>query len=144
MTQDRESSETLHGSCVAIEGRAALLVGASGSGKSATALDLISRGGALVADDQVILTVNDGTIQAGCPAGFEGKIEARGIGILDVTHVKEAEIVLVVDLDQTELQRLPPRRKQEILGIELPVIYGRENQHLCAGISALLRGSRSG
>lgn len=136
------STETVHGSCVAIDGRAVLLVGASGSGKSATSLDLISRGGRLVADDQVILTRNSDTIMATCLPGFEGKIEARGIGILDVAHVKEAELVLLVDLDRTDLHRLPPSRKQEILGIDLDVIYGRENLHLCAGISALLRGTR--
>ncbi len=131
-----------HGSCVAINDRAVLLLGASGSGKSATALDLVSRGGLLVADDQVILTHDGAAILASCPSGFEGQIEARGIGILNVAHQAQAEVVLVVDLDQTELQRLPPARKQEIMGVDLDLIYGRDNLHLCAGIWALLHGSR--
>jgi len=70
--------------------------------------------------------------------------QLKGGRLCSLVLLARGNLVLVVDLDQTELQRLPPRRKQEILGIELPVIYGRENQHLCAGISALLRGSRSG
>src|SRR3546814_9666093 len=50
------SSETLHASCVAIGGRAVLIEGPSGSGKSDLALRLIDRGAKLVADDYTILT----------------------------------------------------------------------------------------
>ncbi len=143
MTIDEtKGRETLHGSCVSTGGAAVLLIGASGSGKSATALDLIALGATLVSDDQVVLTRRDNAVFASCPEGFHGKIEARGIGILNVDFSKEAEIKLVVDLDQTELHRLPPQRKYEILGIELDLIYGRDNLHLTAGVWALLRGSR--
>ena len=45
------SSETLHASCVAIDGRAVLIEGRSGEGKSDLALRLIDRGAALVSDD---------------------------------------------------------------------------------------------
>lgn len=136
------ASETVHGTCVAVDGKCVLLIGASGSGKSATALDLLSRGAVLIADDQVILTRTTDVVTATCPNGFEGKIEARGIGIVEVAHASGAPVVLVVDLDQTELQRLPPRRKHEILGLEIDLIYGRDNWLLGPGIVAVLRGAR--
>ncbi|MFN3389305.1 MAG: HPr kinase/phosphorylase, partial [Allosphingosinicella sp.] len=49
-------SETVHASCVAIGGRAVLIAGRSGSGKSDLALRLIDRGARLVSDDYTILT----------------------------------------------------------------------------------------
>ena len=143
MTSASGKSETCHGSCVAIHGKAALLLGASGSGKSATALDLLSRGAELIADDQVVLTRQGNQVLASCLPGFAGKIEARGIGILDIGASEPAAVELVVDLDQTELQRLPPFRKHEILGVQFDLIYGRDNWHLSAGIVARLFGLRA-
>ena len=49
---------TIHATCVAIEGRGVLIVGPSGSGKSDLALRLIDRGAALVADDYTDLNVD--------------------------------------------------------------------------------------
>ena len=54
------SSETVHASCVAIRGRAVLIEGRSGSGKSDLALRLIDHGAMLVSDDYTLLT-RDGT-----------------------------------------------------------------------------------
>lgn len=143
MTQSDDSHEVIvHGSCVAVEGKAALFVGSSGSGKSANCLDLISRGAELVADDQTVLSLEAGKIIARPLSGFQGKIEARGIGIVSVAFATQAEVILVVDLDQTELHRLPPKRTYELMGIELDLVYGRDNFHLGAGVLSLLRGTR--
>ena len=49
------SSETIHASTVALEGRAVLISGPSGSGKSDLALRLLDRGFTLVSDDQTIV-----------------------------------------------------------------------------------------
>ena len=143
MNEDAGRREIVHGSCVAMNGQAVLLLGRSGAGKSATALDLVSRGGCLVADDQVIITRLGEKLVATCPDGFSGRIEARGIGILTVSATAEAELVLAVDLDQTELQRLPPRRRHTVLGVELDLILGRDNWHLSAGVLAFLAGGRT-
>ena len=72
----------LHASCVAISGRGVLIIGPSGSGKSALALQLMAFGASLVADDQTELTVQGGTLIARCPPTMSGLIEARGLGIL--------------------------------------------------------------
>src|SRR3546814_13901309 len=71
------SSETLHASCVAIGGRAVLIEGPSGSGKSDLALRLIDRGAKLVADDYTILTREYGAPKASTPPPIAGRIGVR-------------------------------------------------------------------
>lgn len=130
----------VHATAVAVEGRAALFVGQSGSGKSATAFALTSLGAMLVSDDQTRLVRDGDKLMAQSLEGYEGLIEARGIGVLSVPHVSEAEVVVVVDLDQTELQRLPPDRQHEILRVNVHLVYGRENWSLVPAIMAILKG----
>jgi len=142
MTHDDLDEERLHGTCVSVDGRAALLLGASGTGKSSTALQMMRLGAELVADDQTIVVRKGDQLEVGCPNGFEGMIEARGIGILSVDHVPSATLVCVVDLDQTELHRLPPPRTHEILGIFVNLVLGRDNPLLDIGLIALLKGAR--
>lgn len=137
------NSTQIHGTCVAVDGRAAVFIGASGTGKSATALRMVASGARLVADDQVILTRKGDDIVATCPKGFAGLIEARGIGLLTVPHADTAIVDVIVDMEQTELHRLPPERKNEILGLMINIIYGRDNPVLEAGLMALLQTGRS-
>ena len=56
--------------------------GPTASGKSALALDLMSRGAGLIADDRVCVTRRGDAVIADCPPALEGRIEARGLGIL--------------------------------------------------------------
>jgi HPr kinase/phosphorylase len=85
----------LHGSCVARDGDAILLVGPSGSGKSDLVLRLLSRGFELIADDQV--DIADGI--ASPPPELAGLLEVRGLGIVRLQHRPQARLVLVVELD---------------------------------------------
>src|SRR6056297_2387874 len=94
-------TQSLHATAVALHGGAALMIGASGSGKSGLALEMMARGAALVADDQVILTRDDDAITLTCPPALRGMIEARGVGILHAEPCAEAQLALVVDMDQT-------------------------------------------
>ncbi len=110
----------VHGTAVAIQGRGVLITGPSGSGKSDLALRLIDRGGVLVADDQVELIARDGQLHASAPATIHGRIEVRGIGIVDVEAVP-APIVLIVDL-ATAPERMPDPRSRQLEGIGIPVI----------------------
>lgn len=110
-----------HATAVALEGRAALLRGAAGSGKSDLALRLIEAGGRLVADDQVELSARDGALFAAPPAPIAGLIEVRGVGLVRVPYLPEARLVLVVDLVAPEaIARLPEAESVRLEGIELP------------------------
>ena len=118
----RLSSENLHASCVAIDGRAILISGPSGSGKSDLSLRLLDRGFTLVSDDRTIVRMEGGTLVASAPDTIKGKLEVRGIGIVEVDQVQDVPLALVVEL-ATEIERLPDdSRERQILGIGVPLI----------------------
>jgi serine kinase of HPr protein (carbohydrate metabolism regulator) len=122
LSLQRLSSETLHASTVALDGRAVLLTGASGSGKSDLALRLLDRGFTLVSDDQTIVSRDGERLIASAPANIAGKLEVRGIGIVEVNHAGEMPIALLVELT-SEIQRMPDdSRTRPMLGIELPLV----------------------
>src|SRR5437588_6947724 len=99
----------MHGTAVAIDGRAVLLRGASGSGKSDLALRLIDAGARLIADDQSELRRQGEAIIVRAPAAIAGLIEVRGVGILRVDTIAEAPLALVAYLTAPKLiERLPP------------------------------------
>ena len=110
------SSETLHASTVAIDGRAVLIEGRSGSGKSDLALRLIDRGAALVSDDYTLVMRKDGVLRAKAPTTIAGKIEVRGIGIVDMPTVDDVPVALIVRLD-VEVLRMPERRLRRVAGV---------------------------
>jgi serine kinase of HPr protein (carbohydrate metabolism regulator) len=113
----------LHATAVAIDGRAVLLRGASGSGKSDLALRLIDAGACLVADDQSELCREGDRIIVRAPATIAGLIEVRGIGIIRLDALAEAPVALIVDLvPSEEIERLPARHTETILGLALPRI----------------------
>jgi HPr kinase/phosphorylase len=124
--------ELVHGTCVALGKRAALLRGPSGAGKSDLALRFLALPGEenlrplLVADDQVwIERAEKGELLASPPNTLAGKLEVRGLGILDVPFMAEARLVLVCDLVATgEVPRMPPEpwESTTIAGIELPLL----------------------
>lgn len=99
-------SEVVRGTTVAIGGRAVLLRGRSGSGKSDLALRLIDRGATLVSDDYTELRRERGRLLARAPATIAGRIEMRGIGIVERPPVADVPLCLVAELDQPP-ERLP-------------------------------------
>ena len=118
----RLSSDTLHASTIAIDGRAVMISGRSGSGKSDLALRLIDRGFTLVSDDQTIVRRNGNRLVATAPATIAGKLEIRGIGIVELPAASNVPVALIVELGD-ELTRLPEDgREREILGVPVPVI----------------------
>jgi len=114
--------EIVHGTAVAVGGRAALLVGASGAGKSALALSLIALGARLVADDRTVLVRRDDALVASAPKAIAGVIEARGVGILRAPRQPFARLAVVVDMERQAAARLPEIRTTFLLGVRVEVM----------------------
>ena len=118
----RLSAETVHASTVATGGRAVLITGPSGAGKSDLALRLLDRGFSLVSDDQTIVKHDGGRLIASAPPAISGKLEIRGIGIVEIEAVRDVPVALLVELT-SDIQRLPDdSRERPILGVPLPLI----------------------
>lgn len=125
--------ELVHGTCVALGRTAALLRGPSGAGKSDLALRFLflarRRPAALeppilVADDQVLLVRNGGRLLTKAPDAIRGKMEVRGVGIIEVKSLVEADLALVVDLVPAQaIERLPEGGETtQLLGVAVPRI----------------------
>ncbi len=119
---DAAVTETVHAGCVAIDGHGVLIEGPSRSGKSDLALRLIDRGAALVSDDYTELTAIDGRVTARAPVKIAGKIEVRGVGIVDLPYRAAADVALVVRLDGDEPRMPEAAVRRKLVGIALPAM----------------------
>ena len=118
----RLSAETIHASTVAVEGRAVVISGPSGAGKSDLALRLLDRGFSLVSDDQTTIRRDGDRLIASAPPNIAGKLEIRGVGIVEMYVLKDVPVALFVELT-SEIQRLPDdSRERPLLGVRLPLI----------------------
>ncbi len=127
-------SVELHGVCMDVLGLGVLITGDSGVGKSELALELISRGHGLVADDMVeISRIAATTLEARCPPILKDFLEVRGLGVLNIrtifgeTAVRPKMIVrLNVHLERpgaSESERLPLHElSEDVLGVILPKV----------------------
>jgi serine kinase of HPr protein (carbohydrate metabolism regulator) len=118
----RLSAETLHASTIASDGRAVLISGPSGAGKSDLALRMLDRGFTLVSDDQTIVKKDGDRLVASAPPTIAGKLEVRGVGIVEVDRLDNVPVALIVELT-SEIQRLPDdSRERRFLGVTVPLI----------------------
>jgi serine kinase of HPr protein (carbohydrate metabolism regulator) len=116
------SAETVHASAVAQDGRAVLISGPSGSGKSDLALRLLDRGFQLVSDDQTTVRREGDRLLASAPPTIAGKLEIRGVGIVEMEHAADLPVALWVELTH-EIQRLPDdSRERPLLGLKVPLV----------------------
>ncbi len=145
LNQELAEQEVLHGVFMVILEVGVLITGDSAVGKSELALELISRGHGLVADDVVELyRTSPETIQGRCPAMLKDFLEVRGLGVLNVRSIfgetairPRKNLKLIVHLerpqggDLSRCERLTAvRQTQTILGLQvprvvLPVAVGR-------------------
>ncbi|WP_425073911.1 HPr kinase/phosphorylase [Sagittula sp. S175] len=135
------AEEVVHATAVALDGRGLLICGASGSGKSSLALELMSRGAVLVSDDRTILRREGADVQLKAPDAIRGMIEARGLGLLNA-DTTEATLHAVLDLDSTETERLPPIRLRNVLGVDFPLLHKSACPYFPAGLVQYLRAGR--
>lgn len=139
---DAGDRTVLHASTVALNGRGLLILGPSGAGKSSLALRLLSLGARLVADDRTELARQGDSLVARCPPALRGLIEARGVGLLRSDPAPTADLALVVDLGQTETDRLPTDRRITILGVSLPLVLASPHAHFPDALMLYLRHGR--
>jgi len=127
--------KSIHGVLVEVFGIGVLIVGASGVGKSETALALVERGHRLVADDLVEISRVSGNILSGKGAGIVSHhMEIRGLGIINITHLfgvgairDKKQIQLVVELEewnaQKDYDRVGEREAaMDILEVKVPYV----------------------
>ena len=143
----------LHGCMVDYGGIGVLIMGESGSGKSETAIGLLEKGAALVADDSVQLKQISGELSASAKDFARGYLEMRGIGIINVANLyglsairPEKRLDLVVELksanDLNKVDRIGiSQKKMQILDVEIPLVEipvaaGRDTARLI-GVAAL-------
>ncbi len=155
------SRATVHGVAVSVYGAGVLIIGESNLGKSECALELVSRGAKLVADDVVDIESEDETLYAAAPERFAGLIEIRGLGIIDIrqifggeSFVKRHKIDLCIEFysreSETEIDRIGySNLEARFLDLPLPkhdiaVGYGRSPSLLIETAVKLyqLKGSR--
>jgi serine kinase of HPr protein (carbohydrate metabolism regulator) len=111
----------VHAGCVAIGGRGVLIAGPSGAGKSDLAIRLIDRGAELVSDDYTSLSSDGDRLIASPPETIVGKIELRGVGIVEKPFLAAVPLALAIELGEVA-ERLPEARLREWLGVAIPVI----------------------
>lgn len=104
----------IHASCVAAGSRGILLLGPSGQGKSDLALRLIDRGARLVADDRCDIWFERDRLWCRPPATLAGKLEVRGIGIVEQPWTAPVPLALAVRLTE-RYERMPPTEQVEMV-----------------------------
>jgi HPr kinase/phosphorylase len=127
--------QTVHGTLVEVFGIGVLIQGASGVGKSESALSLIERGHRLIADDAVEIRRVSGNILLGTGAQVVSHhMEIRGLGIINITHLfgvgairDRKQIQLVVSLETWDQSKNYDRIGAEentvdILGVHVPLV----------------------
>ena len=116
------SSETIHVSSVAIDGRAVLIGGRSGAGKSDLALRLIDRGAVLISDDYTFVRRVQAQALASAPERIAGKIELRGVGIVEMPTAKDVPVALYVDLSGEPVRLPEGTDRLAVAGITVPSV----------------------
>ena len=107
---------------VDVSGRAVLIEGQPGTGKSSLALALIDRGARLIGDDSVMLEARDRRLFASPHPETRGLIEVRNLGLLEMPVSEGAPVELILRLDRQAPRFIEQAEATDRLGIALPLI----------------------
>lgn len=110
---------THQATCVAIGGRAILIEGEPGCGKTSLALALIDRGAMLVGDDGVMLESREGRLWALPHPNTRGLIEIRNAGITAMP-CGEAPVALLITLDHAAPRHVEGPSSEQRAGVTIP------------------------
>ena len=114
-----------YGTSLVVRNKGILLRGKPGSGKSDLALRLMHQGAVLISDDQTDITLSDHKqlILSG-PKTLQGKLEVRGIGILNMPFCKKHTLDILIDLKNwQDIDRLPEKTFEDIKGTVCPLYH---------------------
>ncbi|MFO1372177.1 MAG: HPr(Ser) kinase/phosphatase [Candidatus Competibacteraceae bacterium] len=126
-----EASTVVHGELLEVFGMGILITGGSGIGKSELALELISRGHRLIADDTPSLTrVAPDVLEGTCPPTLSDLLEVRGLGILNIRRMfgdsaikRNKRVRLILHL--VKLEEVTPRAESRLQGLrDVRIILG--------------------
>ncbi|KGB57920.1 HPr kinase/phosphorylase [Sphingopyxis sp. LC363] len=121
-SRTRTEIVNIHASCVAAGNGGVLILGNSGQGKSDLALRLIDRGAKLVADDRCDIWFDRGRLWCRPPEALAGKLEVRGIGIVERPWTAPVPLALAVRLSD-RYDRMPAVGQVEtVAGHPLPAL----------------------
>lgn len=143
LVRNLADTTSVHGVFLDVLGMGVMVTGDSGVGKSELALELISRGHGLVADDVVeLVRTTPTTVEGRCPGMLRDFLEVRGLGLLNIRTIfgeiasrRKMKLTLIVNLQRAssgaESPRLPlDAQTQDVLGVPIrkviiPVAAGR-------------------
>ncbi len=123
----------LHSTCIEIKGKAVLIAGKPGMGKTSLALQLIDRGAILVADDQTFISLESGILTTSPPLLLKGMMEVRGVGICTFPYQEKSPLALYVEIcDDGISERLPEPMFTAYYGVQIPSLKLIKNDPLGA------------
>lgn len=128
----------LHGTSVAIDGKAVLLLGPSGAGKSGVCAQMIAMGAALVCDDLAVVRRRSDGLVVAAPDGAPSAMELRGFGIIFSPGAGPTSLRGAV-LFEEETARSPLAERFAILGLDIPLVRHPRSPDLAAKVMIWLR-----
>ncbi|MCB1739732.1 MAG: HPr(Ser) kinase/phosphatase [Gammaproteobacteria bacterium] len=133
----RARTTSTHGVFIEVTGVGVLLTGAAGVGKSELALELITRGHRLIADDAPQFTrISSDSVEGSCPPALADFMEVRGLGIINVRRLfgdaavkPRRSLRLVISLEHLPDHGYDPeerltgiQRTRRVLGVDIPEV----------------------
>ena len=114
-----KTSSVIQGSAVAIRGRALLILGPPGAGKTSLALALIDRGATLIGDDGITLARTGNRVIAAPPPNIAGLLEVRNVGIIKLPTTS-APVALALQLSRDAPRHVEAAKTLMLEGAGVP------------------------